>query len=67
MGNRVDSDIGVTCGCASGVGVIVSGAGDSIISGSVGGKLGDGATVSCGVRVLRVLRLKNPPNLGFVG
>ncbi|WP_375492045.1 hypothetical protein, partial [uncultured Nostoc sp.] len=41
--------------------------GDSIISGSVGGKLGDGVTVTCGVGTLPAPRLKYPPNLDLVG
>jgi hypothetical protein len=67
LGNGVDSGVGVTSGCDSGIGVIISGAGDSIISGSVGGKLEDGATGASGAGTLPARRLKNPPNLGFVG
>nr|WP_306557501.1 hypothetical protein [Nostoc sp. 'Peltigera malacea cyanobiont' DB3992] len=64
LDNGVDSEFGVTSGSAGGV--IIFGTGDSIISGSVGDELGDGAIVTCGVGVLLVRRLKNPPNLDFL-
>ena len=60
LGNGVDSGVGVNSGCGSG-------AGDSIISGSVGGKLGGVSTGASGAGALPARRLKNPPNLGFVG
>ncbi len=67
LDNGVDSEFGVTSGSGSAGGVIIFGTGDSIISGSVGDELGDGAIVTCGVGVLLVRRLKNPPNLDFFG
>jgi len=60
LGNGVDSGVGVTSGCGSS-------AGDLMISGSADGKLEDGATGASGAGTLPARRLKNPPNLGFVG